>query len=116
MTKRVSVPFVIVLVLCGFLSGFSALFVGPPSLLAADPSTDVYFHTPGVPSGPSAPTANDNHYPQVGSLDSRLLMWFIIQQHTYFGGFVLALPIFCVLLELLGMAAKNPAMALRYDG
>ena len=74
------------------------------------------FHTPGVPSGPSAPTANDNHYPQVGSLDSRLLMWFIIQQHTYFGGFVLALPIFCVLLELLGMAAKNPAMALRYDG
>ena len=62
MTKRVSVPFVIVLVLCGFLSGVSALFVGPPSLLAADPSTDVYFHTPGVPSGPSAPTANDNRF------------------------------------------------------
>ena len=26
-------------------------------------------------------------------MDSRLLMWFIIQQHTYFGGFMLALPV-----------------------
>ena len=43
-------------------------------------------------------------------------MWFIIQQHTYFGGFVLALPIFCVLLEFLGLVARNPAMAVRYDG
>ena len=52
----------------------------------------------------------------MAQLDSRLLMWIIIQQHTYFGGFVLALPIFCVLLEFLGLVARNPGLALRYDG
>lgn len=115
MIKRLPLPSVILL-LCGLLVAASVLLLNPPLLVAADPSADVYFHTPGVPDGPSAPTANENHYPQVGSLDSRLLMWFIIQQHTYFGGFVLALPIFCVLLEFLGLVARNPAMAVRYDG
>jgi len=86
MTKRLSRPSVILLFVCALLSAVSLILVSPPPLVASDPSSDVYFHTPGVPSGPSAPTANDNHYPQVGSLDSRLLMWFIIQQHTYFGG------------------------------
>ncbi|MCG3768031.1 MAG: hypothetical protein JW394_0127 [Nitrospira sp.] len=38
------------------------------------------------------------------------------QQHTYFGGFVLALPIFCVLLEFLGLSSRKPSLALRYDG
>ena len=38
------------------------------------------------------------------------------QQHTYFGGFVLALPLFCALLEFLGLVTKKPALALRYDG
>jgi cytochrome bd-type quinol oxidase subunit 1 len=45
-----------------------------------------------------------------------LLVWFVTQQHTYFGGFVLALPIFCVLLEFLGLSSRKPALALRYDG
>lgn len=116
MTTRRLRLFVILLLVGGLLAVASLIVLSPPPLMAADPSNDVYFHTPGVPSGPSAPTANDNHYPQVGSLDSRLLMWFIIQQHTYFGGFVLALPVFCVLLEFLGLVARNPAMALRYDG
>ncbi|MEK7237739.1 MAG: cytochrome ubiquinol oxidase subunit I, partial [Nitrospirota bacterium] len=55
-------------------------------------------------------------YSRIGSFDSRLLVWFVTQQHTYFGGFVLALPIFCVLLEFLGLSSKKPALALRYDG
>lgn len=116
MTKRSSLASVILLFVAGLLSVAGVIMLSSQPLMAADPSSDVYFHTPGIPSGPSAPTANDNQYPQVGSLDSRLLMWFIIQQHTYFGGFVLALPVFCVLLELLGLVARNPAMALRYDG
>jgi cytochrome d ubiquinol oxidase subunit I len=116
MTIRLSFRIFIVTVLCTLLwSAGLALLTAEP-VPAADPSTDVYFHTPGVPSGPSAPSGNESHYPQYGSLDSRLLMWFIIQQHTYFGGFVLALPIFCVLLEFLGLVARNPALALRYDG
>lgn len=82
----------------------------------AESSTDVYFGTEGTPQGPAAPAPHETAYPQIGSLDSRLLVWFVTQQHTYFGGFVLALPLFCALLEFLGLITKKPALALRYDG
>ncbi len=79
-------------------------------------ATDVYYQTPGTPLGPPAPSPTETTYPQYGSLDNRLLVWFVTQQHTYFGGFVLALPIFCVLLEFLGLTTRNPALSARYDG
>ena len=82
---------------------------------AATGSVDVFFKTPGVPSGPPAPAAEEIAYPTIGSFDSRLLVWFVTQQHTYFGGFVLALPIFCVLIEFLGLIVRDPALAARYD-
>ncbi|MBI5776835.1 MAG: cytochrome ubiquinol oxidase subunit I, partial [Nitrospirae bacterium] len=50
-----------------------------------------------------------------GSLDNRTFVWFVTQQHTYFGGFVLALPIFCVILEFAGLVTRDRAAALRYD-
>ena len=82
----------------------------------AEGTTDLYFKTPGIPQGPPAPSPQETVYPRIGSFDSRLLVWFVTQQHTYFGGFVLALPIFCVLLEFLGLSSRRPALALRYDG
>ncbi|MDH4188178.1 MAG: hypothetical protein OEV08_14400, partial [Nitrospira sp.] len=82
----------------------------------AEGATDLYFKTPGIPQGPPAPLPQETVYPRVGSFDSRLLVWFVTQQHTYFGGFVLALPIFCVLLEFLGLCSTKRALALRYDG
>ena len=82
----------------------------------AEGPTDLYFKTPGTPQGPPAPSPQETVYPRIGSFDSRLLVWFVTQQHTYFGGFVLALPIFCVLLEFLGLSSRKPALALRYDG
>jgi cytochrome d ubiquinol oxidase subunit I len=82
----------------------------------AEGTTDLYFKTPGTPQGPPAPSPQETVYPRIGSFDSRLLVWFVTQQHTYFGGFVLALPIFCVLLEFLGLSSRKPALALRYDG
>ncbi|MBU6480573.1 MAG: cytochrome ubiquinol oxidase subunit I [Nitrospirae bacterium] len=82
----------------------------------AESSTDLYFKTPGTPQGPPAPSPQETVYSRIGSSDSRLLVWFVTQQHTYFGGFVLALPIFCVLLEFLGLSSRKPALALRYDG
>lgn len=82
----------------------------------ADGTTDLYFKTPGTPEGPPAPSPQETVYSRIGSFDSRLLVWFVTQQHTYFGGFVLALPIFCVLLEFLGLSSRKPALALRYDG
>ena len=91
------------------------LWNGPdPSF--AESSTDMYFGTEGIPQGPPAPAPHETVYPRIGSLDSRVLVWFVTQQHTYFGGFVLALPLFCALLEFLGLITKKPALALRYDG
>lgn len=87
-----------------------------PDLSFAESSMDVYFGTEGTPQGPAAPAPDETVYPRIGSLDSRLLVWFVTQQHTYFGGFVLALPLFCALLEFLGLLTKKPALALRYDG
>jgi cytochrome d ubiquinol oxidase subunit I len=101
------IGFVLIAVVC---------FGNGPDLSFADSSTDVYFGTEGIPQGPAVPTPQETVYPQVGSLDSRLLVWFVTQQHTYFGGFVLALPLFCALLEFLGLITKKPALALRYDG
>ena len=68
------------------------------------------------PQGPAAPSPTDTVYSRIGSFDSRLVVWFVTQQHTYFGGFVLALPLFCALLEFLGLITKKPALSLRYDG
>ena len=82
----------------------------------AESTTDLYFKTPGTPQGPPAPSPQETVYSHIGSFDSRLVVWFITQLHTYFGGFVLALPIFCMLLEFLGLSTRKPALALRYDG
>src|ERR1700675_1126633 len=82
----------------------------------AEDATDLFFKTPGTPQGPPAPSPQETVSPHIGSLDSRLLVWFVTQLHTYFGGLVLALPIFCVLLEFLGLSSRKPALALRYDG
>src|SRR5512134_1543529 len=82
----------------------------------AEETTDLYFKTPGTPQGPPAPAPTETVYSRVGSFDSRLLVWFVTQQHTYFGGFVLALPLFCALLEFVGLITKKPALSLRYDG
>ncbi len=79
-------------------------------------AADLYYKTEGTPVGPPAPTAQQVLYPRYGSLDNRLLVWFVTQQHTYFGGFVLSLPIFCVLLEFMGLVTRNPVLSLRYDG
>lgn len=82
---------------------------------AAD-TVDHYYKTPGTPYGPAAPVPEETVYQRYGAMDNRLLVWFVTQQHTYFGGFVLALPLFCALLEFLGLITNKPALSLRYDG
>jgi cytochrome d ubiquinol oxidase subunit I len=89
--------------------------VHPPVQIAATPATDVYYRTEGVPTGPPAPGFEATRYPRYGSLDNRTLVWFVTQQHTYFGGFVLALPIFCIIIEFLGLISRDPVTAARYD-
>jgi cytochrome d ubiquinol oxidase subunit I len=84
---------------------------------AAAPATsrDVYYKTEGIPVGPPAPSSLETLYPRYGALDNRSLIWFVTQQHTYFGGFVLALPIFCLIFEFLGLVTGDRAAAGRYD-
>jgi hypothetical protein len=109
---------VVVVIGCALLfgpawgSGFEP--EGEPTALRI--SQDIYYKIEGTPVGPPAPSPNEMVYPRYGSLDNRILIWFVTQQHTYFGGFVLALPIFCVLLEFLGLASRNRVYAARYDG
>ncbi len=103
-------------VLLVVLLAVSGIGWGLQSQSFAEDTTDLYFKTLGTPQGPPAPSPQETVYSRVGSFDSRLLVWFVTQQHTYFGGFVLALPIFCVLLEFLGLSSRKPALALRYDG
>lgn len=87
----------------------------PDPSLQAPPGTDIYYGTPGRPASEPAPRPGSADYPRYGNLDNRLAIWIVTQQHTYFGGFVLALPIFCLLIEVMGLLARDRAAAVRYD-
>src|SRR5512132_1081172 len=78
-------------------------------------ATDVYYQTRGDASSEAAPRPTTADYPRYRNLNSRLAIWVITQQHTYFGGFVLALPIFCLIIEVMGLMARDRAMGARYD-
>ena len=43
-----------------------------------------------------------NEYRQVVGLDSRKLIWFLAQMHLFFGAFVLGVPLFAVIIEIIG--------------
>src|SRR5512132_2050759 len=79
------------------------------------PETDVYYGTRGDTRTEAVPRSTAADYPQYRNLNNRLVIWVITQQHTYFGGFVLALPIFCLILEIMGLMTRDRAAAARYD-
>lgn len=80
---------------------------------------DVYFKTEGCISGAPAPQTTEKDYPSYSLpyplSENRVVVWVIAQQHLYFGSFVLAVPIFCMIIELVGMMQKDRAMGKRYD-
>lgn len=77
---------------------------------------DVFYKTEGVVSNPSAPetTYSEKDYPR-NNFQSRVLLWFANQQHLYYGSFLLAVPIFCMVIEFMGVVTKDKAIAQRYD-
>ncbi|MCP4070465.1 MAG: hypothetical protein GY742_01830 [Hyphomicrobiales bacterium] len=44
----------------------------------------------------------ENVYRQFMGLDSRRLVWFLAQMHLFFGAFVLGVPLFAVIIEVVG--------------
>ncbi|MCP4044110.1 MAG: hypothetical protein GY731_19485 [Gammaproteobacteria bacterium] len=48
-----------------------------------------------------------NEYRQFMGLDTRKLVWFIAQLHLFFGAFVLGVPLFAVLIEIVGWRGND---------
>ena len=81
---------------------------------------DVYYKTDGPVSGSGWPEMTEKNYTSYSSLpfplsENRVIIWVLAQQHLYFGSFVLAVPIFCMVIELIGMLVRDKAMAKKYD-
>ena len=58
-----------------------------------------------------APKLKVGDYPIVKGFNSRIAVWIVAQLHLWFGAFVLAVPIFVLVIEGVGMATKDE----RYD-
>ncbi len=52
-----------------------------------------------------------NEYRQIAGLDSRRLVWFLAQMHLYFAAFVLGVPLFAVIIEIVGWKSGD----VKYD-
>jgi cytochrome bd-type quinol oxidase subunit 1/mono/diheme cytochrome c family protein len=72
--------------------------------LAAEPATSA--------AGAAAP-----EYPEYGGLNSRLLIWGAMQLHLLFAAFVLAVPMFVLIIEIISIskAKGDPEEAKKYD-
>ncbi len=60
---------------------------------------------------PPAPKLTEADYPKVKGFNGRIVIWLAAQLHLWFAAFVLAVPIFVLILEGIGMATKDE----RYD-
>ncbi|PIQ96565.1 MAG: hypothetical protein COV67_08875 [Nitrospinae bacterium CG11_big_fil_rev_8_21_14_0_20_56_8] len=71
----------------------------------------------GPVSGAPAPELVETDYNRYGFAPSRMILWIANQQHLYFGSFVLAVPIFCMIIEFIGIRTKetDPIMSKKYD-
>ncbi len=71
----------------------------------------------GPVSGAPAPELDETDYNHYEFAPSRMLIWIANQQHLYFGSFVLAVPIFCMLIEFVGIRTKesDPVLSEKYD-
>ena len=85
-------------------------------VLAQEIGRDVHYGDEGIVSGPPAPVTSDNEndYPRY-NFESRVIVWVATQQHLYYGSFVLAVPIFVMIIEFIGMVTKDRSMAQKYD-
>lgn len=119
----VVVMLVAAMVLPFALTGAQAYTAGAipaePKFEGQEMAKDVYFKFEGPVSGPPVPELTEADYPSYDLpyplSENRIIVWSIAQQHLYFGSFVLAVPIFCMIIELAGMLMKDRVEGKRYD-
>ena len=90
----------------------------PESVSAPVTSSDTYYRTKGVVGGPRSPALTDTDYPKpvgVPFSESRVIIWVVAQQLTYWGGFVLGSLFLVTLLEFVGLSVCGKSNAARYD-
>ncbi len=58
-----------------------------------------------------APVLSAADYPRIAGVNGRVVVWLVAQLHLWFAAFVLAVPIFVLIIEALGMATRDE----RYD-
>ncbi len=87
----------------------------PHRISQEEPGQDMFYQTNGIIQGPAAHEMGTGHS-VIPFVNNRLVVWFVTQQHTYFGGFVLALPLFSLLLEFLGLTRKKEGSQFNFDG
>lgn len=98
--------FVALLVAFCLLAGLAApLWASAPAKPAAEAASAQ------IEKGDPAPKLKTADYPRLGNLSSRIFVWLVAQLHLFFAAFVLAVPIFVLVIEGIGMATGDP----RYD-
>jgi cytochrome bd-type quinol oxidase subunit 1 len=63
------------------------------------------------PVGLPAPKLKVTDYPRVGGMSSRVMIWVVAQLHLFFAALVLGVPIFVLVIEIIGVATGDE----RYD-
>ena len=108
--RKKKIVLVILFVLV-FLQVFPLISVSAGSVLAQEgPSVTSVEDAPSKATF-AAPRLKPGDYPQLGWVKSREAVWVAAQVHLFFGAFVLAVPIFVLVIEGLGMMTKDE----RYD-
>ena len=102
------------LLLISFSAGLSLASESDHQSLGGE-GQDIFYQTLGTIEGPAA-AESPRSYSTIPFVNNRLVVWFVTQQHTYFGGFVLALPIFSLILEFLGVTRKREIARRQFDG
>ena len=85
------------------LTGADIAGFGPGTALAQDVAD--------APAYRPAPQPGPGDYPRVAGVNSRVVVWLAAQLHLWFAAFVLAVPIFVLIIEAIGMATRDE----RYD-
>ena len=85
------------------------------SVNAAEKETAIAAEVKPKPVGMPAPKLKEDDYPIFSAFRSREAIWMVAQLHLYFAAFIVAVPIFVIVIEAVGMGSKDPAMAQKYD-